>query len=73
MSYEVKLFRDKDTFQDIKLIAMHGGKQVLCVYSGGEPEDNTFTRDYDWVEGALKNAYRLGKEDGYIEGCNVND
>lgn len=64
MSYEIELVSDEDIFQDTKLIAKHNGIQVLSAYSGGEPEDNTFTRDYDWVEGALKNAYRLGKEDG---------
>jgi hypothetical protein len=26
----------------------------------GEPEDNSFTRDYRWVKGAIERAYRDG-------------
>jgi hypothetical protein len=29
--------------------------------SGGEPEDNSFIRDYAWVAPALNAAYELGR------------
>ena len=29
----------------------------------GEPEDNTFDRDWNWVSGAIEQAYKLGRED----------
>ena len=30
----------------------------------GEPEDNTFTRDWSWIETELAAAYAQGKKDG---------
>lgn len=30
---------------------------------GGEPEDNSFGRDWSWVEGALEAAYAAGLRD----------
>jgi hypothetical protein len=31
---------------------------------GGEPEDQTFSRDWGWVTGALQDAYQLGRKHG---------
>lgn len=33
-----------------------------CHYDHGEPEDNTFFRDWSWVEEELKRAYELGRQ-----------
>jgi len=30
----------------------------------GEPEDNLFTRDYDWIKEELERAYKKGFSDG---------
>lgn len=35
---------------------------------GGEPEDNTLTRDWAWIDDALNEAYRLGYAAGIEEG-----
>lgn len=41
----------------------------VVVYSdGGEPEDQTFDRDWGWVEGELNKAYADGYDDGKREG-----
>jgi uncharacterized lipoprotein NlpE involved in copper resistance len=33
----------------------------------GEPEDQSFCRDWSWVETALREAYAFGLEDGRDE------
>ena len=33
-------------------------------WDGGEPEDNSFGRDWKWIEGELRNAYEQGKRAG---------
>lgn len=40
------------------------GSRTEVGWIGGEPEDNTYYRDYGWVEGALNEAYQLGLKDG---------
>ena len=42
----------------------HNGELILSETDGGEPEDNTFYRDWNWVKGAIEKAYALGVEDG---------
>ena len=32
---------------------------------GGEPEDNTYYRDYAWIVPALNEAYQRGRDDEY--------
>lgn len=32
-------------------------------YDNGEPEDNSFYRDWNWVIEALEEAYEAGKKD----------
>jgi len=64
MSYEVVLVDDED---GSALSILRGGKRVLRRRDGGEPEDNYFTRDWNWVPDALEAAYRYGLEDGRAE------
>ena len=33
-------------------------------WDGGEPEDNSFGRDWSWVAYELRSAYEQGKKDG---------
>ena len=40
---------------------------VVGYVDGGEPEDNTFARDWDWVAGALHRAYSLGVTHGKVQ------
>lgn len=46
------------------LIVKRHGKMILKQYDGGEPEDNTFYRDWSWVESIIEKAYKFGLEDG---------
>ena len=39
-------------------------KVVFEETDGGEPEDNSFMRDWNWIAGEIINAYRLGMEHG---------
>lgn len=51
------------------LVRVRGGHVIeVIAFDGGEPEDNSFTRDWSWVAGALKNAYDRGFNDGYHRG-----
>lgn len=36
-------------------------------WDGGEPEDNSFLRDWGWVADELRNAYEQGKKDAQGE------
>lgn len=50
------------------------GRSVLTVYAdgkfieehsdGGEPEDNSFGRDWEWIKPALERAYEIGLNHG---------
>ncbi len=42
-------------------ILRHG--RVEFHWDGGEPEDNTYGRDWAWVHGAIVNAYKAGFDD----------
>lgn len=47
-----------------KLIIEHNGKIIREEYDGGEPEDQSFYRDWAWVADAIEQAYQLGVKDG---------
>jgi len=55
-----------------RLQISHNGQVIREEWDGGEPEDNTFSRDYAWVKYALEEAYRLGREDAFKE-AGAND
>lgn len=38
----------------------------LVAVDGGEPEDQSFRRDWGWVPDALNEAYRQGLRDGVV-------
>jgi hypothetical protein len=50
-----------------QLTVLHYGETILTELDGGEPEDNTFVRDWAWVPGIIERAYELGLEDGKAE------
>ena len=42
---------------------IHNGKVIEEQYDGGEPEDSSFVRDWNWVPDMIEKAYKLGFED----------
>lgn len=46
------------------LVITHNGKELEDYGDGGEPEDNSFGRDYSWIATELRRAYDLGFHDG---------
>lgn len=63
--YQVKYGGGKsDTDYRSSLEIYVDGKQVDEYWDGGEPEDNTFFRDWSWIQQELENAYKLGLEHG---------
>jgi len=47
-----------------RLVIERNGKEVEDHWDGGEPEDNSYGRDWRWVCEAIETAYRFGLEDG---------
>ena len=45
-------------------LAVKIGDKVHIRRDGGEPEDNTFARDWSWVSGLIADAYAQGVKDG---------
>ena len=39
--------------------------KILEEWDGGEPEDNSFDRDWSWVQTAIEDAYYYGCQYGY--------
>jgi hypothetical protein len=63
--YEHMLDNDND-YGDGRgvLVIEYNGKVLEHHTDNGEPEDNTFYRDYDWIDTAINTAYEMGVEDG---------
>jgi hypothetical protein len=63
--YNVKQEDDKEFpfLYRVKLIITddEGAREY---FDRGEPENNSFYRDYSWVQTELNNAYEQGKKDG---------
>ena len=47
---------------------VNGQPREVIAFDGGEPEDNSFIRDWAWVPTALEQAYNEGFERGYKRG-----
>ena len=50
------------TKNELKII--YDKEIILEEVDNGEPEDNSFHRDYNWVKRELERAYELGLKDG---------
>ena len=59
--YQVKLVDEGDFRQ--KLVIERNGAEIAEHYDCGEPEDQSFYRDWAWVPLALRDAYLCGVED----------
>ena len=64
MRYKVKYedYIDPDVYTE--LVVIHDGEEIYRERDRGEPEDNSFYRDWEWVGPALEDAYRMGFKDG---------
>lgn len=47
-----------------ELVVRHKGKVILRETDAGEPEDQTFGRNWSWVSTIIEKAYKLGLKDG---------
>lgn len=47
-----------------------GMQKEVIGYDGGEPEDQTLNRDWQWVPKAIWDGYILGYDHGYEAGQN---
>ncbi len=65
MSYAVRI-DDEERYGDEHQVLRVERNGVVIEEHGdrGEPEDNSFYRDWSWVQEALKKAYAFGLEDG---------
>lgn len=65
MSYEVKVEHKENDYGDWRgyMTISHDGVVLERYCDGGEPEDNSFGRDWSWVKKELVRAYELGKKD----------
>lgn len=62
-------FKDYFRWSDHRaLMVVTHNQEVICKHAdGGEPEDNSFARDWNFVPGIIKKAYELGVKDGKEE------
>ncbi len=61
--YQVEVTRidDDGYYRNLMIIKdSHGDREYR---DGGEPEDNSFVRDWEWVKDELFKAYEQGKRD----------
>lgn len=47
-----------------ELVVLYDGKTILRESDRGEPEDQTFGRNWSWVDSIIMKAYQLGLKDG---------
>lgn len=56
-------FTEIDDYGRSDLVIEHDGLEIGRYSDRGEPEDNLFCRDWDWVSVELERAYKLGMSD----------
>ena len=65
MSFEVKLEEEEGRYETrTTMKVIHNGEVIEEHSDGGEPEDQSFYRDWGWVPDAIRQAYELGLKDG---------
>jgi len=66
MAYEIEITHETSEWGNYysQLTIRHNGEVVAQHTDGGEPEDQSFGRDWSWVAPALRDAYELGMKDG---------
>jgi hypothetical protein len=64
MSYRVTVTSDGSKYEENEILHIfHDDEEIAHYRDGGEPEDNLYCRDWNWVSFALEEAYRFGQED----------
>ena len=59
--YEIKFSKpDKNYSRELQIWL--DGELLDSYWDRGEPEDNSFLRDYSWISKELEKAYNLGYE-----------
>jgi hypothetical protein len=63
--FEVTLTNESGAYDYRQVLRIvRNGEVILEESDGGEPEDQSFYRDWSWVPAAIEKAYALGLEDG---------
>lgn len=65
--YEVTVEYPPEDDAFFMILKIHTEDGVNEYEDMGEPEDNTFDRDYSWIKTELERAYQLGLRDGKAE------
>ncbi len=55
------VYCDMDKYYYNVLYIEWNGKVIFSEQDRGEPEDNSFVRDYSWIKQQLEEAYNLGR------------
>ena len=68
-SYSVSIVDDEEcSWSERNILRIsYRGKTLEEFYDYGEPEDNSFYRDWNWIQEELIRAYELGRADGRKE------
>ncbi len=66
-NFDVTLTHDDPDEIDLTLKVYREGRCVLQESDRGEPEDQSFYRDWSWVPDAIRDAYAYGVEDGHAD------
>jgi hypothetical protein len=62
--YRTELKQDEDSLYDFRMVMKITDDSGTREYwDRGEPEDNTFYRDWSWIQGELEKAYQQGRKD----------
>jgi len=64
MSYSVKVEPIENDYNYRNRLVIVDDSGERDHWDGGEPEDNSFIRDWSWVADELRNAYAQGLKDG---------
>ena len=69
MTIEIELKNDEENKWEPRTIltVKHNGKLIAEEWDGGEPEDQSFYRDWNWVPDLLQEVYELGRQDSRKE------
>ena len=65
--FDVTLTHDDPDEIDLTLKVFRDGHCVMQQSDRGEPEDQSFYRDWSWVPDAIRDAYAYGLEDGHAD------
>ena len=64
MAYNVRVEPVENDYNYRSRLTITDSSGERDYWDGGEPEDNSFNRDWNWVEGELRAADEQGKRDG---------